>query len=290
MVKTIRPAGNLGSAQSDDGYTAGVWHDCPLDEIREGLRQGTLFEFNFDSMPKTPATTEGNYSLFTQFSDTGGTIAPPATGFRGWDFGSDGDNEGASIRARAMAFQIDRTAGGAFWWEARIKTSTIADAKHNILTGMLEDVALTAVLPITAAGAIADVNGFGFRRTEAVSGGALLDTWYKANGVTAVTVQAGAVPLVADTYVNIGMKYVPSVDPFVADVNYTSLGKYNLFFYANGLRLATYKLIPTAQGTDFPNDVRMSPFFAVLNATGTTPGTSAISRLRVAQLNTPAGV
>lgn len=284
-VKSIFPKLNLGTAEdTTDAYSAGIWSDCPLTAISEGEQVGNLFEFDFDTMPKTPATTEGNFGLFSQFSDTGGTIAVPATGFRGWDIGSDGDNEGCSIRSRACSFQIDRTAAKKLWFEVAIKTSTIADTKHNILVGLIEDVAFTATTPITAAGAIADVNMVGFRRTEAAAGGALLDTVYRANGVTAVTVKAGAITLVADTYVKLGMVFEPGIDPQIQDPGLTNVGKYNLTFYKNGVRLADYKNIPTAQGTDFPNDVRMCPFFAVLNATASSPGTSAIRRMRVAQL------
>lgn len=280
-VKSVINRGNLGSAQSDDNYSPGLWADCPLQLILEGELPGVVFEDNFDIMPKTPATTEGNFGKWTQFSDTGGTV-DPATGGHGWALGSDGDNEGASIRGRTTPFQIDR-AFKKLWFEMAIKTSTIADTKHNILAGLIEDAAFSATVPITAAGAIADKNLVGFRRTEAALGGALLDTCYKADGVTAVTVQAGGITLVADTYVKIGMTFEPSVDPFLQDPTLL-VGKYNLFFYNNGIRLATAKQIPSAQGTDFPNDVKLSPFFSVLNATGTTPGTSSIRRCRVVQL------
>lgn len=283
-VKTILPARNNGSAQTDNGWSPGIWGSCPIQAIKDGEISGKVFEFDFDTLPKTPATTEGNFGLFSQFSSTGGAI-DSATGIGGgWVFSSDGDDEGASIRSRAISFQIDRTAAKKFWFEARIKTSTITDTKHNIICGMMGDSALTATVPITAAGAVADVNIVGFRRTEAASGGALMDTFYKADGVTAVTVQAGAVALTADTYTKLGMVYEPEVDPFLHDVSMTGVGRYNLFFYNNGIRLSSYKQIPSAQGTDFPNDVGLGFVFAVLNATASTPGNSTISRVRVAQV------
>ena len=284
-VKSIFTKGNLGTTEdATDAYSNGVWADCPQRAVQEGELAGEFFEFNFDTLPKTPATTEGNFGLFSQFSSAAGTIAVPATGFRGWDFGGAGDNEGASVRGRAASFQIDRTAAGKLWFEVSIKTSTIADTKHNILVGLIEDVAFTAVVPITALGALSDNNMVGFRRTEAAAGGALMDTVYKAAGVAAVTVKAGALALVADTYVKLGMVFEPGIDPQIQDPALTSAGKYNLTFYKNGVRLADRKLIPTAQGTDFPNSVRLTPFFAVLNATAAAPGTSAIRRMRVVQL------
>ena len=282
-VKSILPSRNF-AAQTDSLWSPSIWGNCPIKAIQEGELKGRVWEFNFDTLPKTPATTEGNFGLFSQFSDTGGFINADTAIGSGWSMGSDGDNEGASIRSRSTPFQIDRTAGGQFWFECRMKTSTIADTKHNILLGLMEDTALTATVPITAAGAIADINMVGFRRTEAASGGAVMDTVYKANGVAAVTVQAGGIALVADTYTKLGMTYNPNVDPFIADTAYTGAARYALAFYQNGLRLATTKQIPTAQGTDFPNDVPLGFFFAVLNATGTTPGSSTVSNIRIAQI------
>jgi hypothetical protein len=289
-VKSVKYAGNLGSAQSNDQFSRGVWYDCPLEAIRDGELAGRIFEFNFDTLPTTPPTTEGAFGLFSAFTSTGGFIQS-ATGGAGWDMGSDGDNEGASIRSKAPAFQVDRSTYK-FWFEARVTTSTITDTKHNIFVGMMEDAALTATVPITAAGALADQNLFGFFRPEtarstAGTGGAIMNTVYKANGVASVTVQNDAVALSADPYVNLGMMFEPSVDPLVQDPTMANLGKYNLFFYVNGIRCSSYKQIPTAQGTDFPNDVKLGFVFAVLNATATTPGDSTISRVRVAQVLEP---
>lgn len=279
-VHTIMQKGNYGSAQTEDKYSDGIWADCPLSQIQSGELPGVIFEYNFDALPKTPATTEGNFGLFSQFSSTGGTI-DAATDGRGWAFGADGDDEGASIRGRTTPFLIDRAAKK-LWAEWGVKTSTIADTKHGIFLGLIEDVAFTATVPIAAAGTLSDNNFVGFHRLE--GDGDYFDTVYKANGVTQVTVQADAAVIVADTYLKLGLVYEPADDIFLQDPNRSGGLRYNLFFYKDGLRLASYKNIPAAQGTDFPNDVRLAPFFAVLNATASTPGTSSIKRMRVAQL------
>lgn len=279
-VKTIRPTGNLGSAQTEANFSPGVWYDCPLQAILDGELAGVVDEFHFTKLPKTPATTEGNFGQFAQFSDNGGFIDAGSTG--GWKFGSDGDNEGASIRSHSVPFKLNRTSKK-LWFEARIKKSTISDTKHGVLLGLIEDVAFTSTVPITAAGAIADKNLVGFRIDEA--DGDNIDAVYKADGVTAVNVATDVVTggLVADTYLKLGMVYEPSVSPFVQDPNNTGTAKYNLTYYVNGLLVGT-KQIPSAAGTDFPNDVQLGFFFAVLNATGTSPGDSTIERYRIAQL------
>lgn len=288
-VKTIVPRGNLGSAQTEDKWSRGIWHDCPVEQIRSGERAGLLFEFNFDTLPTTPPTTEGAFGLFSAFTSTGGFIQAAAAGGHGWNMGSDGDNEGASIRAKSNGFQIDRTAAYKLWFEARIKVSAITDAKNDVFVGLMEDAALTATVPITAAGALADQNLVGFlrpetARTTAGTGGAIMNTVYKANGVAAVTVQNDAVTLAADTYTKLGMVYDPNPSYDVADTALGGANKFLLKFFQDGLQCATTKQIPSAQGTDFPNDVKMNFVFAILNATASTPGDATISRVRVAQL------
>lgn len=293
VVKSVIPRGNLGSAQTEKRYSPGIWHNCPLDAIRNGEKPGIVFEFNFDTLPQTVPTTEGAYGLFAAFSSTGGAIDVAANG-NGWVFSSDGDNEGASIRGRACPFKIIRSAYN-LWYEAVVSTSTITDTKHNILCGLMQDVALTATMPITAAGALADTNFVGFQRPEtarstAGTGGAIMNTLYKADGVTAVTVQSDAVTISAvDTDVKLGMVFDPDVACDVADVTNNGSNKYLLSFFQDGIRCATTKQIPSAAGTDFPNDIQLGIVFAVLNATGTTPGNSTLRRLRVAQLFEPLG-
>ncbi len=278
-VKSIKRRNNLGSANTDDAYSDGVWADCPIEAIRDGLVPAHVFEYDFPSIPTTPPTAEGAFGQFTAFTDTGGTIAPVTDG-RGWALGSDGDNEGASIRSKVCPFKIIRT-GKKMWFEAAIKSSTITDTKHGFFLGLIEETAFSATVPIAAAGTLADKNFVGFHRLE--GDGDMLDTVYKADGVTQVTVGADAVTLVADTWVKVGFVFDPASDNFVHDPARNGV-KYLLKFFKNGVPLADRKQIPSAAGTDFPNDVYMGPAFAVLNATAATPGTSAIRRLRCVQL------
>ncbi len=280
-VKSVLHRRNLGSALTDRNPSPNIWADCPWEEIQSGNIPGVAFFDDFASFPKTPATTEGNWGQYAQFSSTGGTITA-GTGLGGEAvFASDGDNEGASIRTLATPFKIIRT-GKKFWFEARVKSSTITDTKHGFFLGLLADAALTATLPIAADGTLADTNLVGFHRLE--GDGDAVDLVYKADGVTAVTTGADAITLEADTYVKLGMVFDPGVDPYVHDTDLSGDTKYLLTFYLNNLRLADYKQIPSAAGTDFPNDVGLGLAFAVLNATGTTPGSSTIDWWRAAQV------
>ena len=255
------------TADTDRGPSPKIWGDCPIGAMLENPNLGIFFRDDFLTCPKTPPTTEGNFGIYKAFTDTGGTIADGAEFGGSWVLGSDGDNEGASIHTGATAFKIS-TANGKFWFEARVKSSTIADTKHGFFVGLMDSTALTAIVPITAAGAIADVNIVGFHRLE--GDGDMLDTIYKADGVTQVTVKADEVTLVADTYKKVGMVYDPG----------TNL----LTFYDDGVPSTTTYTMVAAAGTDFPNDLTLGLVFAVLNATGSTPGTAEMDWWQCAQL------
>ncbi len=281
-VKTIRPTGNLGSAQTERNRSAGVWYDCPYFAIKDGELAGAVIEFDALTQPITPPTTEGNWGEWAAFTDTGGTITA-GTGQGGeLVLASDGDNEGASIRSVQAPFKLIRSAKQ-FWFEARVKKSAITDSKNGFFLGLTANTAFSATVPIAAAGTLADINLVGWHNLEA--DGDQIDAVYKADGVTQVTVLADALPtaLVADTYVKLGMRYTILNDGSIADPNGAGGTKYVLSFLVNGIRVAT-KQIPSAAGTDFPNDVGLGLAFAVLNATGSTPGTNTLDYMYAAQL------
>lgn len=275
-------------SDTESKYSDSIWGNCPVNSLRENkIANGVLFEDDFSSFNKTPATTEGNWGAgrnYAQFSSTGGFITAPAlsaaTGAGvpsdGITIGSDDDNEGVGIRSLSVPFAINRAAY-AFWFECRLKKSSIANTIAEIFVGLLENVALTAVIPITATAAtLSDNNMVGFYSTE--SAGSTANTVYKANGVSTVTVGSAEVTFVADTYTKLGMKYTRSGDRY---------GAYILSFYQDGVRLASYKQIPDSNGTDFPTDVAMGPVVAIRNAAGSSPGNMTLQKWRFAQLYNP---
>lgn len=281
-VKSIQVRGNLGSAQTDRAPSRGVWHDCPWGDITEGVIPGVVFWDDFVSMPKTPGTTEGNWGSYTQFSSTGGTITA-GTGQGGEAiFAVDDDDEAISIRTLATPFLISRSSKK-FWFETRVKLSTIQNTTFEFFVGMMENAALSATVPIAStAGALANQNLVGFYRTE--SDGDAINTTYRANGVAQVTVGTGEVVPEADTYMKLGMVFEPNVDATIQDPTLSTNNKYILSFYLNGIRLSSYKQIPSSSGTDFPNDVGLGFVLAVRNAAGSSPGNATIDWVRIAQL------
>lgn len=267
-----------GGLNSNSGMSPGLWGDCPIFSIRENKDPNQNGRFTHIDFTKVKTSSNSNTSTMIywnqglfHFGDNGFAITALDTQGGGVTIGSDGDNEGGSFQQACAPYQIAR-GKRRLWFEARLKFSTIADTKFGLFVGLSELLTLSATVPIAAAGTIADQNLVGFHRLE--GDGDKLDTIYKANGVTQVTVKADAVTLVADTFIKVGFKY---------DDN-DKAGPFILSYYADGVRLADTYTMASADGTDFPNDVRLAPTLAMLNATASTPGTASVTDIWCYQL------
>lgn len=248
-----------------------LWHQVDADLQRRGIWREYWNDFSTSLGADVGAlpTTVAAYMGGLVFTDTGGVFTHVQTSGEEGDVkvSSDGDNEGANFSQGIETFSIIQDAGELVF-ECRFKTSTIANTKHGIFLGLMEAHTQSATVPIAAAGTLADANFVGFHRLEA--DGDYVDTIYKANGVTQVTVKADAQILVADTYIKLGMVFNRG-------------GDNELRFYVNGFELPDTYSVPSSAGDDFPNDVQLGVSYAVLNATGTTPGDTHLSWLRCAQ-------
>lgn len=264
-VNSLKPRRNLAVAATADTSrepSGCIWGRMPLASIADGSTGGWFFREDWLKMPvlTTPTiTTEAIYGNgWKAFGSSGGTIvaATAAYGSGGIALTETDDNEGVHIATVSLPYKIDRGQGRQAA-EIRMKTNTIADTKHGFFFGWGDQQTLTAILPITAAGALADENLLGFHRLE--GDGDQIDCVYKADGVTAVTVQADAIPtgltLAADTYFKLGLLYEP----------YGIYGDYYVSFWYNGVLMAK-KQVVDGDGTDMPNDVQMGLVFAMLSA------------------------
>lgn len=253
---SVKYADNL-SVITDRKPSPAIWADLPEGQFLDP-RNGIHIYEDFKDLATlvTPTiTTQILYEKgYKAFGSAGGTILPAGIeGGSGLIFTETDDDQGLSLAQIALPFQISRDDGD-FWWEICLKTNEVANTKHGFFAGLMDAVTLTAIDPITAAGALADHNFVGFHRLEA--DGDQIDTVYKANGVTQVTLQADAIPtgvtFAADTFIKLGMRW-------------RRLQK-RLEFYMNNLRCATTYTMAAAAGTDFPNDVEMGFIFAMLAA------------------------
>lgn len=266
--------GNSGAAlDTTSKPTPGLWAEV------DSAPKGTWVESyaDFADLPTIPTlTTEiawGNYRVFgssgaTAFgkaADEGGSV----------NFIEATDNEGASIGQNRFPFKIIQGAGEMIF-EARFKRDEITGT-WGLLCGLYGEFAitttrsvLTAIAPIAAAGTLVDSNFVGFQNLESTP--SVLSTVYKADGVTQVNVLTAAKTLVADTYVKAGMVFNRDEDNI-------------LRFYIDGVESSAYKSIPSAAGTDFPNDLRMGWVFAMLNG-ATAACNTTLDWIRCAQKRT----
>lgn len=275
------PIGWQGTNTDALRFSDTVWGNIPVRAIRDRKVNGTLIEENFSTFQSTVPTTAGNWAAqngYEVFSSTGGFINPASTVGGGITIGSDDDNEGVGIRTVATPFKLinDGTVG-IFAAEFIVSFSTIGNTTFEAFLGLMEAATLTAIIPITTTAAtLADKNLVGLYRTE--SAGSAVSSTYKCDGVTAVTVGSGEGTLVASTVTKLALKLTPRGDRG---------GAYTVSFYQDGVRLTSYKQLPTAAGTDFPNDVNMGIVMATRNAAGSSPGSLTIKGFRAAQLFPP---
>lgn len=225
------------------------WEDCPMEGIRNDPGVGFMMmdEFTDLGLSGTITTIISNAGTgrYLVFGDAGATIAPDAAVGGGIVLTEATDDEAVSITTKQTPFQIIIT-GGNLWFEARIKTNTITTNKQAWFCGLMDATPQTSIVPLTATGTIADINCVGFHHPEANT--TAFDCSYKADTVTAVEVNSDVGTLVAGTYVQLGMKFD----------TYSN----QLTFYINGSPQTTKKTIPSAAGTDFPNDVCLAPVLA----------------------------
>lgn len=268
-----------------------IWSNCPFDEVESGFHPGYARHWEFVGFkPSTNVNAAEAYwsdglmvfgsngAVVTAGSDpTVGTGTVAANAFGTVAIGSDGDDEGCVIRQPGAPIKLSgpnsaiTARSGRFWFEWRGKVSTVSDVQADCYVGLVEDVAATATVPITATGGtLADKNLVGFhRRANATSGnGALIYPVYKADGQTVAygtTTQA----ITADTYVKLGLIYEPTDN--------------TIKWFGNGLQLLNYAVLAT-QGNPFPNDILMGAVIAILNAAGSISPTITSDWMRICQI------
>lgn len=287
-MQPVQFLNNMNAAAQAGNRQMGMMKDIPVAAMMRNPDVGLYFHRRFHTFRlSTNINAAQAYwaNGILVFGDNGASIAAITAQQGGITIASDGDNEGASLAQSNAPFKISRATRRA-WFEAEIQVSALTDAKNNVLLGLGDTAtALSAVVPITAAGALADLNFVGFQRPESArtvagTGGAIMNTTYKADGIAQVNVQTDAVTLVPATWTRLGFRYDKDIGPFNAN-------PYTLTFFQDDVPLATQLVIAAADGTDFPNDINLGFIFAILNATGATPGTASIRQVTAAQLLLP---
>lgn len=260
-------AGDLGNKRRP---TPAIWKDFEWALTNGRPGEGFVYHEDFAVGPAFADNTTGVWTgnlpwrYFT--SDSSGVITFSTAAESAIVVTSDGDNEGAVLSMAAAPIRITSGSGRKVAFEALVKSSTITDSKHGFFLGLFEPLVPTATSHIQASGAMADENFIGFHRLE--GDGDKLDVVWKADTITQQSsVGADAVTLVADTYVKVG---------FLFD------GETTIRFYYNEDDLgSSVRVTETAlEATSFPSDINLSMAFALINATGSTPGSTTLEWLR----------
>lgn len=262
----------LDSRNTGAGFSPALWKYIDWEDVARDPNKGVFSFFKMQnelgphSSTASGTVTERNGPFSTFLSQDGAIANGSSTAANaGVVCSSNGDNEAVVIAQQGTPFKI-AYGGKPLVAEFRFKVSALDNSKNGFVLGLTEGYTPTAILPITAAGALGDKNIVCFHRPEA--DGTNMDTYYKADGVTAVQVQADAVALVADTFKKVGMYFDGRV----------------LYFFNDGVQLSSSKTIPAAAGTDFPNDVALGLIFGMVNATASTPGSVTLDWMAACQL------
>ena len=243
------------TADTTRGLSPGVWADCPLNEIRNGVYNGIIIDDDFiiQNGTLTAVTTDAVLAgiPYKGFGSAGATLLAGTAQGGEFVLTEVTDEEAVFMRSLICPFQISQQLGD-LWFEARVKVGSITT--QGMICGLWDDVACTVDIPLSAANPpiMATTGNFvGFRMLE---GAGAVDAIYKADGVAVVagqTVATAVATLVADTYVKLGMRFTRR----------TGL----LTYYVNGVANGNTKAVPNATGTDFPADVRLGLLFGQKN-------------------------
>jgi len=244
--------------------SSNLWHQVDADLERRGLWTEEWEDFSRIPIAAEP-TTEADYGPIKLFSSAGATFLPIDAEGGIFQVVEADTNTGLHIASQRQPFKIIQGAGQLVY-EARVKVADIT-AASNLFVGMMDSTAMSAIIPITAGGVTSSHNMVGFFGGELDILGEVATT-YTANAVTMVEVKADAFTMVNDTWIKMGMVFNRKNDNL-------------LEFFVNGNVLPDTKAIPSAAGTDFPNDVRLG--WVMANLAGAGAVDASIDWIRVAQ-------
>ncbi len=263
--------GNGLTADTGRSHSQSLWGNCPLLDIRNGVVPGIIAEDDFlvGGLITSPTTEAALIGIpYIGFGSSGATITYAAEQGGAVVCTEATDNEACYFKNKIPAFQISSNKGR-LWFEARVKVSAITDNQIGFLCGLMDDTAMTVIVPLSTANppifaTTGNFVGFWGREEDA---GAVRST-YVADGVDSVVVQAGVHQFVADTYVKLGMRFDPN--------------DAKLRFFVNGVEQTSTKTVPNATGTDFPADVMLNFMFGH-RLGGSTSSLSTCDWFRVVQ-------
>ena len=307
-VATIDVEQNL-VANTNRGPSDVIWGDCPVLSFLENPENGMYFFDDFIGGTNIPsasggAIAQGVSDKWGVYAYQGSTIIDAQIEGGGITFGSDGDNEGVAFGPNGGAYRLVTTSTLALnrklWYETRISmssvTATKTEAFFGLFSGFLTSGLPTAAVPITVTDdTLADKNLIGFHIKSTASPTEVCFV-YKLAGQTVqyptnlqtLMASSGNAVLTAGAYVKLGFLFDPNARP--KRISSASTGQTAgdvraplIRIFVNGLELPAFLTSTNLQAATFPTAF-MGPGFANMNQTGSSPGTTTVDWVRVAQL------
>jgi hypothetical protein len=200
---TVIPATGGQEVNGSDTFTAAIWDNFPLDELRRNPSLGTFIEYDPEFNPR-PCP---NYAAFTSAHQTVAVTASAALATAAalvlTNGGSIADNEGMTIQ---FPGPIDLAGGKPWAFEVLLRTATVTNTDVELLVGLMKADTLTSIIPFADGGllaATADIVCFDIKTDDGNS----IDVSYQKTGQTAVLHDANVGVPVAATNILLGMHF-----------------------------------------------------------------------------------
>lgn len=201
------------------GPSAGVWYDCPWEELRNDPNRGIAFFDDFMDLPLAPTlTTQIGFGKYKAFADTGGTIkgVPTVNSVERvksvLEMGADTADDAVAIAQAQPHFLISGSpaSSGKLWFEASVAMSSILINTIGWFVGLAETDLLTLAndVPFADGNTISNAGSFlGFRKEE--DGLGVIDTVYSDRATSFTNVGDAATSVAANTFIRLGLRYDP---------------------------------------------------------------------------------
>ncbi len=277
-LNRLASVGNNRAADTRNPSLA-LWQDCPWFDLINGTRDGIAFYDDFNrSMIQaanvaasattlvdpwcafTDATAASTISSINEPTDALGALSLAiTTANEGMHIGLFTQKGLGSCISGGLASAASTPIANKVWLEGRLKVSTIAANEISLFFGLAEKLMVKTLGTIVTGGATTNlVDNIGFFKLA--SGTSSLQTW-TSSVATSTVINATAATLVADTYINVGMKW---------DGSNGTLGL--MTFYVNGVADATTQ---TSASTNFPLGEGLSPHIGAIS--GSTAGDDVVT-------------
>lgn len=251
---------STGAPETTGARSNAIWGDCPAPELRCRLVPGTLLQDDFirgvADLQFYDHILSANSSVAEGDLATGSVVLTTHTGANDYAYMIHGNGKAGMAKA---------SAGSRFWFEARVKVSSVADCAIQVGLALA-----TPAATFAAAGAITNTTGVPsttngsyllFRSVAADPD--MLDCVYATAGTAETVFQAGSTGVFRDSAKTVRLQSI------AADTFY-KLGMYGdgkaVHFFMDGIQLRSAPVLYTA--TNFPDGLNFQPYFGIKTFSG----------------------